>query len=85
MQEKCIGLVQDRKMNNVLLRGSYEISGDALIFSLELPGAPDPRGPRQEIETIGLRPEETRIVGVCVRKEGMPENAPEIQIIFIPY
>ena len=84
-QERCIGLVQDRGMTNILLRGTYEISGAAIILYLELPGAPDPRVPRQEIDRAGLQPEKTRIVGVCARKEGTPAGGPEIQIILIPY
>ena len=84
-QERCIGLVQDRDMTNILLRGTYEYSGDAIVLSLELPGAPDPRVPRQEIEKAGLRPEKTRLVGLCIRKEGTSAGGPEIQVILIPY
>ena len=84
-QERCIGLVEDRGMTNILLRGTYELSGAAIILYLELPGAPDPRVPRQEIDKAGLRPETTRIVGVCTRKEGTPAGGPAIQIILIPY
>jgi hypothetical protein len=82
-QDRCIGVVQDRGITNIMLRGSYEISGDAIILNVELPGAPDPRVVRQEITKAGLLPEKTRIIGVCVRKEGT--QGPEIQIIIIPY
>ena len=84
-QERCNGLVQDRGITNILLRGTYEYSGDAIILYLELPGAPDPRIPREEIDKAGLRPETTRIVGVCVRKEGTSAGGPEVRIIIIPY
>lgn len=84
-QERCIGIVQDRQITNILLRGSYEISGDAIILSLELPGAPDPRVVRQEIDKAGFKPATTRLIGVCVRKEGAPAEGPDIQIIIIPY
>jgi len=85
VQDRCIGLVQDQKTTSILLRGLYEISGDAVILYLELPGAPDPRVVRQEIEKAGFRLETTRIIGVCVRKEGTYAGGPEILIILIPY
>jgi len=85
VQDRCIGIVQDRGTTNILLRGSYEISGDAVILYLELPGAPDPRVVRQEIEKAGFRREATRLAGVCVRKEGTYAGGPEILIIIIPY
>ena len=85
VQDRCIGIVQDRGTTNILLRGMYEISGDAVILNLELPGAPDPRVVRQEIEKAGFRLEKTRLIGVCVRKEGTYAGGPEILIIIIPY
>jgi len=85
VQDRCIGIVQDRGTTNILLRGSYEISGDAVILNLELPGAPDPRVIRQEIEKAGFRLEATRLAGVCVRKEGTYAGGPEMLIILIPY
>lgn len=85
VRDRCIGIVQDRKVTSILLRGSYEISGDAIILNLELPGAPDPRVIRQEIDKAGFRPETTRLIGVCVRKEGTSAGGPDVQIIIIPY
>jgi hypothetical protein len=85
VQDRCIGIVQDRKTTSILLRGLYEISGEAVILFLELPGAPDPRVVRQEIEKAGFSLETTRIIGVCTRKEGTYAGGPEILIIIIPY
>jgi len=85
VQDRCIGIVEDRGTTTILLRGLYEISGDAVILYLELPGAPDPRVVRQEIEKAGFRLEATRLAGVCVRKEGTYAGGPEILIILIPY
>jgi hypothetical protein len=86
--EHCIGIVREREITNILIHGSYEISGDAIIFSLNFPGAPDPRVARQEIDKAGLDVEKTRFVGVCVRSPGKGEVAvpgPEIQIVFMPF
>jgi hypothetical protein len=86
--EHCIGIVRDREMTNILIHGSYEISGDAIIFSLNFPGAPDPRVARQEVDKAGLVMEKTRFVGVCVRspgREGEAVTGPEIQIVFMPF
>ena len=85
VQDRCIGIVQDGGTTNILLRGLYELSGDAVILYLELPGAPDPRIVRQEIDKAGFRLEATRLIGVCVRKEGTYAGGPEILIILIPY
>jgi hypothetical protein len=85
VQDRCIGIVKDQKVTSILLRGLYEISGDAVILYLELPGAPDPRVVRQEIEKAGFRLETTRLIGVCVRKEGTYAGGPEVLIIIIPY
>ncbi len=82
-QDRCIGIIQDRGMTNILLSGTYEISGTTTILNVELPGAPDPRVPLKEIDKAGLRRETTRLVGVCARKPG--SEGPEIQIIIIPY
>ena len=86
--EHCLGIVQDRGVTNILIHGRYEISGDAIIFFLNFPGAPDPRVARQEIMKAGLAVEKTRFVGVCVRspgKEGEGFPGPEIQIVFMPF
>ncbi len=86
-QERCIGIVQEQGITSILLSGEYEISGDAVIFSLGLPGAPDTRVPRKEIIAAGFRPEKTRLIGVCIRKEGTgtPADAPDLWVIIIPY
>jgi hypothetical protein len=85
VQDRCIGIVKDQNVTNILLRGLYEISGDAVILYLELPGAPDPRVVRQEIEKAGFQLDKTRLIGVCVRKEGTYAGGPEVLIIIIPY
>ena len=84
VQDRCIGIVQDGGTTNILLRGLYELSGDAVILYLELPGT-GPRVVRQEIDKAGFRMEATRLIGVCVRKEGTYAGGPEILIILIPY
>ncbi len=80
-----MGIVQEQDITSILLRGEYEISGDAVIFSLELPGAPDMRVPKKEIIAAGFRPEKTRLIGVCIRKEGTQADAPYLWVIIIPY
>ena len=69
-------------------RGVDEISGAAIIFSLNFPGAPDPRVARQEIDKAGLIVEKTRFIGVCVPVPGKVPGIigePEIQIVLMPF
>jgi hypothetical protein len=84
----CIGIVQERGITTILIRGSYELSGDAIILYLNYPGAPDLRVALQEIDKAGFVREMTRFVGVCVRLLGEGNEAAdesEIQIVLIPY
>lgn len=86
--EHCLGIVRDREITNILIKGSYEISGDAIIFNLNFPGAPDPRVARQEIDKAGFIVDRTRFVGVCVPLPGKVSGTigePGLQIVIMPF
>ena len=84
----CIGTVHDGDILSVLIRCSFVISGDAVIFNLDLPGAPRPHGTEEEVRKAGLDPRKVRLVGVCLNASPDSKRAgqePEIWIIIIPY
>jgi hypothetical protein len=84
----CIGVVHDRDIVYVLLRGSFLISGDAIILNLDFPGAPDLTLARKELIGSGLAPKNTRLVSICVNsRAGMEgaEDEPEMQVVLVPY
>ena len=85
MQDRCIGIVQDRGTTTILLRGLYEFPGDAVILYFNFPWDEPPGCPSGDRESgiqAGDNPVCRRLV---LRKEGTYAGGPEILIILIPY
>jgi len=86
--KNCIGTIYDGDRVFVLLGGRFSISGDAMILTLEMPGAPDPNAPGEDLIEAGLIPQKTRFVGIFANERaGLPETKgePEIQVMMLPF
>ena len=86
--KNCIGMIYDGDLVFVLLGGRFSISGDAMILNLEMPGAPDPNAPGEDLIEAGLIPQKTRFVGIFANERaGMPgaQGEPGIRVMMLPF
>ena len=83
----CIGTVHDGRVTTILIRGTFEVSRDAVILNLDLPGAPRRHWVEEALDAAGMDRTRTRLAAVCTNVTKDPKEAgrmPELQLVIIP-